>query len=531
MSISISKIARDHADFIREQLKSFELALDPLEKDDEELVRRAVFSVRNKVIKFEKYNPMTETFFGTVNDVKRTTFEVSFFKGEVQCSCPFKKCRHELGVLLSLYQYFGSVQDWTANWRSKKKQQATLLQEERSPENWKALILGVAQPFFPEDRALEVYMLDSVLMGVHSRLNPLQPYEMEWKNLFKLYAELIVLNLMWKHFTKHHSRFVSDYFAYNLNRRMNLIRHLMNGAKLKSPLFAQEPFLQAIQEEVREFGLHVVGFRDLRFDLYCAVWEEALVSPKRCAEELALLDAAHDEMIAIYGEELAVSHVQPFQLLQYVMLRDTDGVERMMEDMDVPACESYAKVAAFAVNAGQLELASQILVPMLPVLHAFIQHEMTPMYRAKFCQSLNRLYGEIGLSEEQESMLFHAFGRFGIEPFSESLIRKERYEEWVAFNSIYISSMAYLDNIGLKDVVANAPASALPIYHVYAMEELKQKSRANYKQAVRIWRAMKATAKKAGKLDYFHAYMDNIQAKHKRLRALQEEILKANLTS
>ena len=128
-------------------------------------------------------------------------------------------------------------------------------------------------------------------------------------------------------------------------------------------------------------------------------------------------------------------------------------------------------------------------------------------------------------------MLFHAFGRFGIEPFSESLIRKGRYEEWVAFNSIYISSMAYLDSIGLKEVVANAPAIALPIYHVYAMEELKQKSRMNYKQAVRIWRAMKATAKKAGKLDYFNAYMDNIQAKHKRLRALQEEILKANLTS
>src|SRR5690554_1841273 len=106
MSISISKIARDHADFIREQLKSFELALDPLEKDDDELVRRAVFSVRNKVIKFEKYNPLTETFFGSVNDVKRTTFAVSFFKREVQCSCPVKKCRHELGVLLSLYQYF-----------------------------------------------------------------------------------------------------------------------------------------------------------------------------------------------------------------------------------------------------------------------------------------------------------------------------------------------------------------------------------------------------------------------------------------
>lgn len=531
MSISISKIAWEHADFIREQLKSFERELDPLDKDDEELVRRAVFSVRNKVIKFEKYNPVTETFFGSVNDVKRTTFAVSFFNREVQCSCPMPRCRHELGVLLALYQYFGSVQDWAANWRSKKKQQMTLLQDERSPENWKTLIINVAQPFFPDNRALEIYTLDSVLTMVHSRLSPLQPFEVEWKEIFRLYSELIVLNIVWKHFMKHHSRFVSDYFAYNLNRRMNLVRGMMEGAKLKSPLFAQEPFLQAIQDEVREFGMHAIGFPELRFDLYCAVWEEVLTGPKRCSEELKALEVASGEMTGFYGEEFSLKHVQPFQLFQFVVLRDAVGVSKVMTAKHIESCEYYAKVAGFAVRAGQLELARAILVPMLPMLHEFIQSEMTPMYRAKFCQYLNRLYAEIGLSEEQESVLFHAFGRFGIEPFSESLIRKERYDEWVAFNSIYISSMAYLDNIGLKEVVANAPASALPIYHVYAMEELKQKSRANYKQAVRIWRAMKVTAKKAGKLDYFEAYMDNIQAKHKRLRALQEEILKANLTS
>lgn len=531
MSISISKIARDNAAFIREQLKSFELALDPHDKDDEELVRRAVFSVRNKVIKFEKYNSLSDIFFGSVNDVKRTTFAVSFFKKEVQCSCPVRKCRHELGVLLALYQYFGSVQDWTADWRSQKKQQMTLLQEERTPENWKALILNVAQPFFPQDRVLEIYKLDSVLTTVHSRLTPLQPFEVEWKDIFKLYAELIVLNLVWKHFMEHHSRFSSDYFAYNLNRRIHLIYGIMDGTKLKSPLFAQEPFLEAIQDEVRELGLHTQGFPDIRFDLYCTVWQEVLVSPKRCKEELEALEDARQTLSSIESSEFAERHVQPFLLLQYAMLRDADGVSNIMANIQVEACEAYTEVASFALEAEQREIASRILLPMLSVLHEFIQREMAPMYRARFCQLLNRLYGEIDLSEEQELMLFHSFGRFGIEPYSESLIRKELYDEWVAFNSVYISSMAYLNNIGLKEVVANAPASALPIYHVYAMEELKQKSRVHYKQAVRIWRSMKVTAKKAGKLDYFHAYMENIQIKYKRLRALQEEILKANLTS
>ena len=56
-----------------------------------------------------------------------------------------------------------------------------------------------------------------------------------------------------------------------------------------------------------------------------------------------------------------------------------------------------------------------------------------------------------------------------------------------------------------------------------------QKSRQNYKQAVRIWRAMKSAAKKAGKLDYFESYMEAVQQQFKRLRALQEEINKSNL--
>ena len=48
---------------------------------------------------------------------------------------------------------------------------------------------------------------------------------------------------------------------------------------------------------------------------------------------------------------------------------------------------------------------------------------------------------------------------------------------------------------GLKDVLQVEPATVLPLYHVYAMAEIAQKSRLNYKQAVRIWKSMRSARK------------------------------------
>ena len=73
------------------------------------------------------------------------------------------------------------------------------------------------------------------------------------------------------------------------------------------------------------------------------------------------------------------------------------------------------------------------------------------------------------------------------------------------------------------------PAATLPLYHHYAMEEIRQKSRMNYKQAVRLWKAMKSAAKKAGKTAYFEQYIETVRMQFKRLRALQEELDKAQL--
>jgi len=521
MSISIPNLARENADLIRNLLQYYEIHLHPSSTEDEELVRRAVFSVRNKSIQFEKFNAKTLTILGSVNDVRKAEISISFSTEQTTCTCPIAKCRHQLGMLLALYQYFDSVQDWAARWRAKKTEQLQLLEAERTPMSWKSLIVTTVKPLFSENRPVDLYLLASTLETAHTKLNKFSPIESEWKPLFHIYAELIILNEMWAHYLRFDSRFVSDYFPYNVKTRIKAIGNLLENRHLKSPLFAQEPFIDAIQEELRKLVFQLRGMADLRLDLYILIWEGFLNSPKRIDSELNAI-----EQLQTIETDLSPNVVQLFHLISK---KESGNILEMMKNLSTKDIEYYTKVAKYATSINKTELAELILKPLLPHLHDFIQQDLQPMNRLGFTRELGQLFEQIELTEEEEISLYYSFGRFGLEPFSKSLIAKKRYHEWIALNTMNLSSIPYLEQIGLKEIVENEPAVALPIYHFYAMEELKQKSRANYKQAVRIWRSMKATAKKAGKLNYFHDYITNIQNQHKRLRALQEEIIKANL--
>ena len=70
MSLSIMEIARMHKEFIYKQLNEMEHTLLPSSDEDQELVRRAIFSVRNKSVIFERYVPFSQNLYTIVQDVK-----------------------------------------------------------------------------------------------------------------------------------------------------------------------------------------------------------------------------------------------------------------------------------------------------------------------------------------------------------------------------------------------------------------------------------------------------------------------------
>lgn len=520
MGLSIPVIARDNADFINRELEKYTQELHPSSAEDEELVRRAVFSVRNKSVLFERYNTVGEKLFTVVQDVRPAEVTMDFRLQHLSCTCPQPLCRHQLGTLLGLYQYYGSVQEWAAGWRAKKSVQLHQLASERTPESWRQMVDEVMSHLLPANRRIEGYLVSSILDNAHTKLRRYTPLEREWQPIFRLYTELAVLNKLWSHLLATDSPIQTNYFQYAIDQRYDYMLDVVPELSSKSRLFATDPFYDAMQDSVRELLLQEGGLPHLRLSFFLLCWERVFNDRKRALRELETLagmDSPPDIPLDIV------------RLLFHILLRDDRAIEDHLAHLDEKNLQLYEVLVHFALNIFNEQAAALILKAMLPHLQQYIHQELPAHMRQGFTNNLNVLYAEIELTESEELMLYRAFGRYGIQSYSDYLLQKERYEEWAALHQLHPSSISYLESIGLKQVLAEKPAAALPLYHHYAMEEIRQKSRMNYKQAVRIWKKMKAAAKKAGKTSYFENYIETVRTQYKRLRALQEELDKAQL--
>lgn len=520
---TIQSLAREHEMFIRDQLTIAEHALIPSSSEDEEIVRRAVFAVRNKSLVFERYISRIEMLYVTVQDVRPALVEVNFSKNTLACSCPQKQwCRHKLSVLLALYQYFGSVQDWAAAWRAKKTVQLKTLADERTPESWIKMANEVLSQMLIPGKRLEPFMLPSISEDAMAKLRRHMPFEREWQPLYKVFMELIVLHRVWQHVNETKMDTQNGHFKYFVERSQNAMNDAIEELSGKSRLFATDPFYNALQVIVQTWLLQCEGEFAKRLEIYMHFWEVVLYEKNRRQEELAFLESEN----LFYNEDVDIMAVRS---LFYILLHDSVKLTSVETHVDPTNILNYYELASFAKRTGEEWATEQLLRYMLPHLKGFLFEWLKPTYRAMFVRDLHTLYEGIPLSEEEELTLYGAFGMYGLQPFSAYLIQHGRYVEWVALHQLYPSSISYLEMCGLKDVLTENPSVTLPLLHVYAMEEVRGRSRMNYKQAVRIWKRMKTAAKKSGKSPYFNTYMETIRTQNKRLRALQEEIEKGNL--
>lgn len=528
MALSISTLAREHKLFIQTQLEQIEHALHPSVSEDEELVRRALFAVRNKSVVFDRYIPSTTNLYTAVQDVRPTQVLINFRDQIIHCDCPHTDwCRHKVSVVLSLYQYIDSIQDWTAKWRSKKSVNLHLLAAERTPENWLAMVDEVMNHLLPEGRHLEKYQISTAAENAHAKLNKHLPFEREWQPLYKLFMELAVLNRIWKHLS-FEGTIKSDYFEYFFNRQYEIIQNTIHELSGKSRLFATDPFFDALQKLIREFLLERTNHIGRRLNVYLLFWDNVFVEKRRAEVELNLLNSYFEtnDIEQTSKEEVPLSTVLN---VFHILLKDYDALKKNLASITSEQMNIYFGLAKFS-HSRQDDLSTEyILKAMLPLLNDYINHYLVPSQRQMYVRRIHALYENVALTEQEELLLYSAFGVYGVTPFSIYLLKEKRYEEWVALHQLYPSSISYLETCGLKTVLEEAPSLTLPLYHYYAVEEVNQKSRMNYKQAVRIWKMMKSAAKKSGKTNFWEEYIHAVREQFKRLRALQEELEKGNL--
>lgn len=547
---TINKLAKEQTKFIHQQLKTAEQTLLPSSTEDEELVRRATFAVRNKSVVFERYISRAEMLYVTVQDVRPALVEVNFINKTIACSCPQKQmCRHKLAVILSLYQYIGSVQDWVARWRATKTTNLKNLANDRTPESWLQLVDAVLERILVDGQKVEAYSLVVIHTDTMAKLMRAMPFEREWQPLFKLFMEVTVLNRVWKHLNATNSDVQSGLFMYFVERSSEKIIEASEELAGKSRLFATDPFYDTLQNMIRSLVLERNGDFTRRLAIYKLFWKDILHEKARREKELALLEQLVVDQNSLHittavnapqtntTQNLTNPTIQlssdvdlvAVRSVFYILLRQIEKLAPLKTQIQPANVSHYYELALFAKKTGEQWATEQIVRNILPHLNQYLNHWLNPVKRATFIRDFHTLFDGMSLTEQEELDLYGAMGKFGLQPFSSYLISKQRYMQWAALHQQHPSSISFLEMCGLKEVLEIAPGAVLPLLHVYAMEEIRGRSRMNYKQAVRIWKRMKAAAKKAGKAAYFENYMQTIRAQNKRLRALLEEIEKGNL--
>lgn len=521
MNTNVSEIAHLYEDFLRNKMVELNIELDSSNDNDEETVRRAAFLARHNYVKLRSFRADLGRIQFAVQDAGTPTVTILANDEKTSCDCPMKKpCRHQLAALFTLYQYIDSLAGWLEDFRNKKNVQLRLLNEERTPESWLKLVQQVYRQNLYNQQKVNPFLMESIYADMLQQINRYTPLEREWSSMYQLFTRISLLSHTWKHLQATAEAPRSHYINF-IEHEAAQLKELIRQSATKSRLFALDPFYEALQQVVNYFLLHQDGYFDGRLNIYTLFWE-AMFQDKRSREiELAVLQTEHH-----FSADVDLNAVYA---MFYIMLDKRPEFKQMLEAIDAKQLLVWTDLAHFANRNGYGDMLAMIVRAMLSHLSSFINEWLAARYRSSFVAEFNELCKVVDLTDEENEMLFAASGMYGIQPYSRYLIKQRRFIEWAALHQRFPSSLSYLELCGMRDVLDEKPEALLPLYHTLAMNEVNQKSRQHYKQAVRVWKKMKTAAKKSAKNEFWNDYVTTLKQSYKRLRALQEEIEKGNL--
>ena len=507
---TVQSLAQQYEETIHNYMAAIERSLFPARASDEEMVRKAVFLVRHDGVQIQSFNEERLVLEAIVKDAYSVKVVMNFEKQTAVCACPQDEmCRHRLAVIFALYQKVGSLSQWVADWRAKDQDQLSTFGGKRSPQQWKKVIQSVWRDPIPDYTTRNYFYFEQMYEGRLKNALSFVPLEREWKTLFKAYAHFISLSEVWRTYISgtndvHHS-FFKTWFDDELHELSDLLDQLQGQRRT----FESDAFFDYLQDTVRDFAAIKDGSSSQRFIVYQLFWTNLFTNDQMRKQELAAFPRPDERISAFF----AILLNNPVELKKITANEAHDWIQLAI------LAEEEQNNQAFEV----------ILMAVKPHVKTFLFEGLYTQYRHQYVRTLSRLFSQIQLSELDWEDLFRQFGHYGLPAYSTYLIEKGFFKQWAELHHMHNSPLYFAEECGLKEVQEAAPDYALPLYHRYAMAHLDDRSRASYKQAVRIWKKMKSACKKSDQMEFWRFYMKEIRIQYKRLRALQEEIEKGNL--
>lgn len=520
---SYQKLAAHYKKYIDLSMQTIQKKFHPAILEDEELVRRAAFFVRNGVVSITNYYPQEHRVDFSVRDVSNIEITYHILTDSYSCPCPMHKpCRHIVASIFYLYQQNDSLSTWISNWRSTADQaQLTLLRDERSPRSWDILVDNFFRKFISNYPPNSFYLLEFAVQDLKKQIRKSRPFEREWQPIFDVYVDLVVLMKVWPYLEPFAESNMRNRVLYFLKEYVEELDDTLAQLASKPRLFAADTFYEEMMKRVRNFYFEMESFISYRKHIYLSFWDALVVDKATREKEVAYLQTLEKT-----EDDIPLNMVLPYF---YIMLSRIDDLLEAADLMESEQLLEWVEVCEKALHASNKDLAKELARKLLPHVPSYLNEIALNPSRVMLIRRLEILFDSIQLKTNELENLYQSFGLYGIQSYSNLLLKEKRYHDWMALHQSANSSLEYAEACGLSIVKEEAPEVLLPLYHHYAMRFILEKNRYSYKQAIRIWKKMKQVAKKTNDTDFWNEYVETIREKYRRLRALQQEIEKGNL--
>lgn len=501
-------------------------AFYPDNVDDRELIQMAITFVRQGAINHYTYNEANRTASALVQRNDETnSVHLNFETKQLNCSCQQQNwCVHKIAAIFYLYAQNHSLTDWNGEWRRMATENMKDMMKDRKPETWNATLSQLMNPI----RIISLNENPAVFTHKFSLIDQkaaaLYPFEWEWKPVFDLYYRLHALEAAWPYLSYHLANQANS-FSYGkwyvknwLTEQFEKIEDATRSLSTKRQLFEIDPFYHEMRKMIRIFALEQTGLFTERFRLYRTFWQSLFAQKGMREDELKILASINSPV------------VQPLFAFFYIIDQQYDKLTETTSALtlaNIGAWFPLADMADYEEDTKALRIIMQALLPFIP---EYSQAYIPRAERGMFTRRIDGLLEMADFPEEEREKMFFIYGDTGIDVYADFLIERERYKEWAALMHRYRVPYEIAEAGGLPIALKDDPVAIFPLLHLYALRFIEERNRQSYRRAVRVFRKMKNGAKKSGKHDFWNDYLETIRDKHRRLRALMEEIEKGNLT-
>ncbi|WP_339251883.1 hypothetical protein NSQ43_16175 [Sporosarcina sp. FSL W8-0480] len=524
MHMTVERVSYLHERKIDELMHTIRHSFRPDIHSEAQIIRKAISIVRRGTFLSTWCESDGSAMEATlVDDGEAIDVKIAFPETELTCSCEESEwCEHKISIVFYLYSRFQSLTEWQHDWQRREVEQMALSISERTPKAWNSALYRLTKPLREMDsnESPNVFIHEASLLD--QKVIPLSPFEYEWKPLFELFYRMHLIDSAWEYLRMQLEEI--NHFTYRqwqvqtwLNEQISKLRSQVQALGRNPRPFETDAFYDALKIDFPGLVLGHKGLFEARLDIYSILWDFLYRDQTSKEKELASL-REHDSADAPF-----------FAAYFYLTQGDDESLKIVAEKAGGELLDHWLPLADKAAEMEEYEALSIIMNTIFPHISSFFKSIKNSNEGYHFIRKIDGLLEEAAFTEEKREELFMLYGSAGVDTFGDFLIERKRFAEWAALMHRFNVPYDGIDPNTLKFVLSNDSAAVMPLLHTYAMRFIEEKNRHSYRRAVRLFKNMKAGAKKSGKADFWNRYIDTVREQFKRLRALSEEMEKGNL--